>query len=67
WVVERTFAWLHGFRRLRVRWERRADIHEAFLLPLRHRCALCVQTVGFHRGINSPVTPGPTRGRHPGR
>lgn len=31
WVVERTFAWLHGFRRLRIRWERRADIHEAFL------------------------------------
>jgi transposase len=31
WVVERTFAWLHGFRRLRVRWERRAGIHEAFL------------------------------------
>ncbi len=29
WVVERTFAWLHGFKRLRVRWERRADIHEA--------------------------------------
>ncbi|MFF3260285.1 hypothetical protein ACFYWO_14075 [Streptomyces sp. NPDC002932] len=24
-------AWLHGFRRLRVRWERRDDIHEAFL------------------------------------
>lgn len=31
WVVERTIAWLHGFRRLRTRWERRADIHEAFL------------------------------------
>jgi transposase len=31
WVVERTFAWLHQFRRLRVRFERRADIHEAFL------------------------------------
>ncbi|WP_455433060.1 IS5 family transposase [Streptomyces vietnamensis] len=31
WVVERTIAWLHGFRRLRVRWERRYDIHEAFL------------------------------------
>ncbi|MFF0706501.1 IS5 family transposase [Streptomyces tendae] len=29
WVVERTIAWLHGFRRLRIRWERRADIHEA--------------------------------------
>lgn len=31
WVVERTLAWLHRFRRLRVRDERRADIHEAFL------------------------------------
>ena len=31
WVVERSFAWLHGFRRLLVRYERRADMHEAFL------------------------------------
>ncbi|WTJ01723.1 IS5 family transposase (plasmid) [Streptomyces sp. NBC_00015] len=31
YVVERTIAWLHGFRRLRIRWERRDDIHEAFL------------------------------------
>ena len=31
WVVERSFAWLHDLRRLRVRYERRADIHEAFL------------------------------------
>jgi transposase len=31
WVVERTFAWLSQFRRLRVRYDRRADIHEAFL------------------------------------
>ena len=31
WVVERTFAWLNEFRRLRVRYEKRADIHEAFL------------------------------------
>jgi transposase len=31
WVVERTLSWLHQFRRLRVRYERRADIHEAFL------------------------------------
>lgn len=31
WVVERTIAWLHQFRRLRVRFERRSDIHEAFL------------------------------------
>ena len=31
WVVERTLAWLAGYRRLSVRHERRADIHEAFL------------------------------------
>jgi transposase len=31
WVVERTISWLHQYRRLRVRYERRADIHEAFL------------------------------------
>lgn len=32
WVVERPFAWLHRMRRLRIRCERRDDIHEAFLL-----------------------------------
>jgi transposase len=31
WVVERTNSWLHQYRRLRVRYERRDDIHEAFL------------------------------------
>jgi transposase len=31
WPVERTISWLHQFRRLRVRYERRDDIHEAFL------------------------------------
>ena len=31
WVIERSIAWLHQFRRLRVRYERRPDIHEAFL------------------------------------
>lgn len=31
WVVGRTLAWLHQSRRLRVRYERRDDIHEAFL------------------------------------
>lgn len=31
WVVERTQSWLHQFRRLRVRYERRDDIHEAFM------------------------------------
>ena len=32
WVVERTLSWLHQFRRLRIRYERRDDIHQAFLM-----------------------------------
>lgn len=31
WVVERTLSWLHQHRRLRTRYEKRDDIHEAFL------------------------------------
>ena len=31
WVVEQRFALLHWFRRLRIRWEIRDDLHEAFL------------------------------------
>nr|WP_236573680.1 IS5 family transposase [Streptomyces sp. GS7] len=31
WVVEQTIALLHWFGRLRIRWETRDDIHEAFL------------------------------------
>lgn len=31
WVVEGALALLHWFRRLRIRWEIRDDIHEAFL------------------------------------
>jgi len=31
WVVERTFAWLHHFKRLLVRYDRRHEIHHAFL------------------------------------
>ena len=33
WVVERTLAWLAKYRRLTIRYERRDDIHEAFLHP----------------------------------
>ncbi|WP_434100799.1 IS5 family transposase [Streptomyces pharetrae] len=47
WVVERTISWLHGFRRLRIRWERRDDIHEAFL-----GLAVCLIT---HRHVQSLV------------
>jgi transposase len=31
WIVERTLAWLSKYRRLTIRYERRDDIHEAFL------------------------------------
>lgn len=31
WVVERSLSWLHQSRRLRIRYERRADIHQAFM------------------------------------
>lgn len=31
WVVERTLAWLARYRRLTIRYERRDDIHHAFL------------------------------------
>lgn len=40
WVVERGFAWLHAYRRLRTRYERRADIH---LGLLQLGCALICQ------------------------
>lgn len=47
WVVERTIAWYHGMKRLRTRWERRHDIHQAFLdlatciITWRHVQRLC--------------------------
>lgn len=31
WPIERTLSWLHQNRRLRVRYEKRDDIHEAFM------------------------------------
>ncbi len=31
WVVERAFSWLHPFKRLRTRYERRADLHQGLL------------------------------------
>ncbi|MCC2280769.1 IS5 family transposase [Streptomyces sp. ET3-23] len=31
WVVERAFAWLHQFKRLRIRYEIRADLHQGLL------------------------------------
>jgi len=37
WVVERTHSWLHCFRRILVRWEKRAD---TYLAMLHLACAL---------------------------
>ena len=37
WVVERAFAWLHAFKRLRTPYERRADLH---LVLLQLACVL---------------------------
>lgn len=31
WVVERTLGWLHQARRLRMRYEKRVDLHQAFV------------------------------------
>ncbi len=31
WVVERGLSWLHQARRLRMRYEKREDLHRAFL------------------------------------
>ncbi|MCX4400186.1 transposase (plasmid) [Streptomyces sp. NBC_00053] len=31
YVVEQTFALLHHFKRLAVRWERRTELHDAFI------------------------------------
>jgi len=43
WVVERTLSWLHQYRRLRVRYERRDDIHEALMtFGCIHICYKCL-------------------------
>lgn len=31
WFVERTLSWFHQFRRLRIRWDRKPIVHQAFL------------------------------------
>lgn len=31
WIVERTFAWMHSYRRVVTRFEKRADLYEGFV------------------------------------
>lgn len=39
WVVERTHAWFSGFGKLRIRFERRLDIHGALVSPAAARAS----------------------------
>ena len=48
-VGTRTIAWLHQYRRLRVRYERRADIHEAF--PQIAGCLICLKLLNAEQSF----------------
>jgi transposase len=39
WTIERTNAWLHNYRRIATRWERRPDLYLAFV---RLACSLII-------------------------
>ncbi|MFF3907850.1 IS5 family transposase [Streptomyces sp. NPDC001848] len=50
WVVEQSFALLHWFRRSRIRWEIRDDIHAAFLsLACSIICRRRLKKLSLHR------------------
>jgi transposase len=49
WVVERTFAWVHRFRRLTIRYERRSDIHRGFLTLA--AVLVCTRFLGIETGF----------------
>ena len=45
WMIERTISWLHQARRLRVRYEKRADLHAAFVTL---RCGMICWSMLLH-------------------
>ncbi|WP_435819741.1 hypothetical protein [Micromonospora taraxaci] len=53
WVVEQAIALLRWFRRLRIRWEIRDDIHEAFLTPARRHHLLAPTSTLDELGVLS--------------
>ncbi|MFD7064791.1 IS5 family transposase [Streptomyces sp. NPDC059906] len=54
YVVERTFALLHQFKRLAVRWERRPELHDAFLkLASSLICWRRLKRTGSARSVDS--------------
>jgi transposase len=53
WIVERTFAWLHALRWLRIRYERRADTHQGMIsLACSISCLRNLATHGDRSGKN---------------
>jgi hypothetical protein len=53
-VVERTIAWVHADRRLQVRYDRRADIHQVFLTLAGIKVCGCVLFDGYCWGLLVP-------------
>jgi transposase len=52
WVVERTFAWLHNLRLLRIRYERDPGLHLAFM---QLGCAvICQRMLSWPESLLSP-------------
>ncbi|WP_373305446.1 transposase [Streptomyces roseolus] len=47
YVVEQTFALLHQFKRLTVRWERRTELHDAFVSLA--CCLICWRRLKKHK------------------
>ncbi|MEU1789181.1 transposase [Streptomyces sparsogenes] len=41
WVAERSFAWLHQFKRPRTRYEYRTDLHRGLVQPA--CCMICLR------------------------
>ena len=56
WVVERTLAWLHQFRRRNLRYDRRPCVHEAFL-TLARLGVLELSQAGFCNVLLSLLNP----------
>ena len=56
-VIERTLAWLHRYRRLTIRYERRAELHHAFLTL---GCALLLQPSSPSRRVMKGTLIGPS-------
>jgi transposase len=59
WVVERTFAWLHHFKRLRTRYERRSERRSDLHLGLLQLacCVICLRQLSKRQPSDQAVGP----------